>query len=215
MADVGGWNPGPGVDLRLEREQAEDVVDRARDRLDTPGAPRPDRRADEVHHRHARAPHGDLDVEIEIGGVHADEGHRRIGQQVLLQFAPDGENLAQLAEHLDITVDRQLVHRPVRCEALLRHARAADALVGDIPRQPRMQPLEQQRGQQVAGRLAGCHADAAGRRGGRLRQRTMPRLVAAMKSAKVRSASRLRASSVCATCAAISAWAWSKLRSLL
>ena len=114
-----------------------------------------------------------------------------------------------MAEHFHVAVDRQLVHRPIGLKTLLGHARTADAVVGNIGGQLCVQPLEQQRGQQIAGRLACHHADAARRRGplGLIGQRTMPRLVAAMKSANAVSTSRVGASSAWATCAAISALA--------
>ena len=148
MTNVRGRNARLGVDFGLEREQAEDVVNSLGDRFDAPGTPRPDRRADEVHHRHTRLPHGDLDVEIEVRRIDADEGQRRIGQQILLESFADSEDLTQLAKHFHVAVDRQLVHRPIGLEALLGHARAADAVVGNIGGQLLcVQPLEQQRGQ--------------------------------------------------------------------
>ena len=121
-------------------------------------APGPDRRADEVDRLHARRFQLGLDAEVEVGRVDADEGIGLVGEQALDQAVPDREDLAEMAEHLEVAAHRELVVRPPGDEAALGHARAADAF-GDEPRPARPQAGEQRAGEQVARSLARDHRE--------------------------------------------------------
>ncbi len=127
MTHVRRGNTGLGVDFRLEREQAEDVVHRPRNRADTTAAPRPDRWTDKVHNGNSRAPQRNFETEIEIRRIHANKTQRRTGQQLITNRATSGQNLSQRSKNFDIAVDGQRLHRPMRNEPLRHHAASANS----------------------------------------------------------------------------------------
>ena len=65
------------------------MVHVARNALDPPAAPGPDRRADEVDRADAAAPQPRLQAEVEVGRIDADEGTRPLLQQALGQRVAD------------------------------------------------------------------------------------------------------------------------------
>ena len=162
MADVSRRDARLFHQRDFERKHAQHVIDGLHDLLDAPAAPRPDRRTHEMHGRNARVAQRMFEPEIEIGRIDADEHRRRLGQQLPLQLVADAENLGNVLERLDIAAHGQLVHRPVGVEAGGRHARAADAAIVRRGGQPLLEPAEQRRREQVAGRLARDHRDAQG-----------------------------------------------------
>ena len=145
MADVDRVDAVLGVDLGLERKDAEHQVGGLLDLLDPLAAPGPDRRADEVHRLHAGGAQLDLEVEVEVGRVDADEGVGLVLHQPLGQLVADADDLAEVAEHLDVAAHRELVVRPPGLKALLGHPRARRC-----PRPPG--PASARAGPRAAGR---------------------------------------------------------------
>ena len=99
------------VERGLERKQREHHVHRPRDLREAVASPCPDRRADEVNRLHAGATQRELQREVEIRSIHADE---RIGW-ILGESpgqAPSDRNELQVAPgRLGETHDRQALHR--------------------------------------------------------------------------------------------------------
>ena len=164
MADVGDRHAGLLVDLFLEREDHQHVRHRLLDFLDAPAPPGPDLRADEVHGRDAGRLQLHLEAEVKAGIVGADEHRRPFGQQAVAQVVLDALDLAVARDHFEQAAHGQRVHRQVGDEALLGHARAADAVEARFG-QMRAQAGQQAAGKHVAGHLAGDqrYRDVSGR----------------------------------------------------
>ena len=200
------------VDLRLERKDAQHEVGRAADLVDPLAAPGPDRRADEMDRLHSRGLELDLDAEVEVGRVDADEGIGPGGEQALDEPAADRQDLAQVAEHLGIAAHRELVVRPPGGKAAarpcagrrsLRRRARASARAGWPAASPRAgRPRPRPRPSRSAGRQeSSTHGNA---------QRAMPRRAEARKSPTRRASSA--ASGIDSASAAIRARASSSVR---
>ena len=158
MADIGHRQAFLGVKRRLEREDRQQMRDGAHDAARAPAAPGPDGRADVLDRGNAGLLEFALEVEIEIGGIHADEHRGPLGQQAIGEPAPDAHDLPVVAQHFGVAAHAQLVHGHVGLEPFGDHLRAADAGKAQI-RTARFQRRDQVRGEQVARRLRGHHAD--------------------------------------------------------
>ena len=90
-------------------------------------APRPDRRADEVHRANALPAQLFLERQVEIRRVDADEHLRLRRDHALAQRATKTQQARQMAQHLDVAAHRQLAHVVPRFESRSDHAVAADA----------------------------------------------------------------------------------------
>lgn len=149
------------VQLGLEGKQAQHVAHRAGDALQTPLAPSPDRRADEVDRRDAAILEALLEPQAEVGGIDADEGGRRIFLEQVEQAAADARQLTVVFEGIDVAMHGELLGGPEGLEADRLHLGAADAEELGI-RQVALERLDQVAGEEVAGRLARHHGDAQG-----------------------------------------------------
>ena len=156
MTDVTHVEAVPLIQRRLEGEEAEQVVDRANDFFQTPAPPGPDRRTDVMDAVHAARLEFPLKVEIEIGSIDADKNIRRIGQQAGAGCPSNSRNAVVVLERIDITKDRQFIHRRPDIKTAGRHLRPADAekyRVGN----PRPDRLDQVPRQLVTRRFASDH----------------------------------------------------------
>jgi hypothetical protein len=108
----------------------------------------------------------DLQVQIEIGRIHAHEEIGRIREQPLAQLAPDGHDFDIVTQYLHIAHDRQLFHGKEGLHTGLHHARASDAVkVGAGIKAP--QGLDKRGRQGIPGGLARRDRDAQSRAAGR------------------------------------------------
>ena len=81
-----------------------------------------------MHRPHAARLQVGFQIQVEIGRVDADEHVGSVGgQQALLQLRADADDLAVVAQHLDIAAHRQLLAGPPGLEAVSGHLWAADA----------------------------------------------------------------------------------------
>ena len=127
MPDIIHRHTGLPVQLRLMREQHQHVRYRALDFVDALAAPRPDRRADVVDGGNAVLFENELQIEVEVRRVHRDEQVRAVGQEIFAQPAADADDLAIVAQHLDVAAHRQLFHREQDFHADGLHPGATDA----------------------------------------------------------------------------------------
>ena len=210
MAAVGGGDAGLAVDGFLEGKDQQHVVHRLADLLDALASPGPDGRTDEMIGAHAGSPQPGFQPQVEVGGIHADEGLGGPAQQPLAELAAYPQQARQCLEGFGVAMDSQPFGRPPGLEALGLHARAANAGTDRAVRAGRWgqrkcvpcpgrhgcvvrlaggkrgagsalpAPAGQHRSrQQVAGGLAGHHADAG--RGHGAAQRAMPRVASPRK----------------------------------
>ena len=131
----------------------------------------------------------ELDAEVEVGRVDADEGIGRLGEQPLDEPVADREDLAEVAEHLEIAAHRELVVRPPGGEALLGHARTADALGDERAASARAgwrAATPPSRSPDASPATIAKRGDARGHRRADDAQRAMPRFAAARKLADQR-----------------------------
>ena len=96
------------VERGFEGKQAQHPVDGPCDLVHAPLAPCPDRRADVVRRADACAPQLDLQAQVEIGRVDADEHVRRIFAQASQQAAPQLHQAGQVGQHFEQSHDGQL-----------------------------------------------------------------------------------------------------------
>ena len=76
---------------------------------------------------HAGSPQSGFQPQVEVGGVHADEGLGGPAQQPLAELAAHPQQARQRLEGFGVAMDGQPFGRPPGLEALGLHARAADA----------------------------------------------------------------------------------------
>src|SRR6185295_10068665 len=69
----------------------------------------------------------DLEVEIEIRGIHADEKCRAMSQEMVAQAPADAHNLAVMLEDFHVAEHAKLVHRVEQARAYGLHLRPANA----------------------------------------------------------------------------------------
>ena len=83
-----------------------------------------------------RGPQFDLEIEVEVGRVDADERGRCGSASRSAPELPCGclRSPEVMAQHLDVATHRELVDRPVGAKALGDHPRTADAVRGEVPR---------------------------------------------------------------------------------
>jgi len=113
-----------------------------------------------------------LDAEVEVRGVDADEHVRLFVDQGADQPAAALEQFRQATEHLDQAHHRQALHGEIAVETLGLHARPTDAdelCIGMAG----LDGLHQAGAEDVAGRLAGDQGDLQGTGHA---QRVMPRV---------------------------------------
>ena len=116
------------IKRRLERKQREHHVHGSRDLPEPVTPPGPDGGADEMNGPDPGAAQRELEREVEVRGVHADERIGRIAGEPPGQTPPDGDQLQVAADDLEQPHDRQALHRIQGLAAERRHARPRDAL---------------------------------------------------------------------------------------
>ena len=123
MPDIARRDAVRLVQSRLEREQAQHMVDGAADLVHAPGTPGPDRRTDELDRLDAAGLEPRLESEIEVGRIDADEGVGWIAQQSLGELVADARDPAVVAQHLGVAAHGELVARPPGSKPMRRHLR--------------------------------------------------------------------------------------------
>ena len=129
VADVGRGDAVLGVDRRLERERCT-APGRRRCLIFSTRLPR-QAQIDGLTKCTVLTPRGaqpGLEVEVEVGRIDADEDVGLVAQQPLGELVADADDLAVVAQHLDVAAHRELVVRPPGLEAARGHPRPADAL---------------------------------------------------------------------------------------
>ena len=127
MAAVGGGDASLAIDGFLEGKDQQHVVHRLADLLDAFTPPGPDGRTDEMIGAHAGSPQPGFQPQIEVGGVHADEGLGGPAQQPQAELAAYPQKARQCLESFGVAMDGQPFGRPPGLETLGLHARTANA----------------------------------------------------------------------------------------
>ncbi len=140
-------------------------------------------------------------VEVELGGIDADERVRAQGEELGAQAAAQPPQPRQVMQHLEQPDDRELGRCRERLTARGLHRRPRDAHEAR-PRLVLADRPDQRGAQVVAGGLAGHHAE--GRGAGRRHQRMMLRSLAPRNSTNGRISGWVAASSVSRSCASAS-----------
>ena len=149
------------VERGLERKQREHHVHRPRDLRKPVAAPCPDRRTDEVDRLHAGAAQRELQREVEVRSIHADERIGWILGESPGQAPPDRNELQIAPDRLGQPHDRQALHRIQGLAAEGLHARTRNALE-PRPRHPCANRFDQPAREHVSGRLAGDDGESQG-----------------------------------------------------
>ena len=145
----------------FKRKEAEHEVNAAANFVDALFFPCPQRRADVMHRLHAARVQGAGDAQVEIGGVDADEHIRRVARPMGKQRFLRGEDVRQVAQHLDQPHHREAVHVNQRIKPRRLHRRAADAAEARIG-QAFAQGSKERCAEQVAGGFAREQGDVQG-----------------------------------------------------
>ncbi|MCY1215477.1 hypothetical protein D9M72_273240 [compost metagenome] len=103
----------------------------------------------------------ELDPEVEVRCVDADEDVGAFVDQGLDQPLAPTQQLRKATEHLHQAHDRQALHGEIGLQPFGLHARAANADELDVG-MARLERLHQGRAEDIAGRLAGNQRDAQG-----------------------------------------------------
>ena len=144
----------------FEWKQRQHLAHRALDLAQTLFAPHPDRRTHVVHRRNAACLEAQLEIEIEIRRIDADEHSGRAGNKATAQLAANADDLEKMLKHLDIPAHREFLERKPYFHAGSFHARPADA--GEIKlRHQLAQCAYQLAAEQIARRFSGNHANGA------------------------------------------------------
>ncbi|MNN57930.1 hypothetical protein D3C81_1729450 [compost metagenome] len=123
----------------------------------------------------------ELDTQVEVRRVDADEHVRALGDKGLDQAFAARQQLGQAPQHFHQAHDRQALHGEVGVQPFGLHARAANADELGVG-MSRLERLHQGGAEDIAGRLAGDQRDAQGTIHGD--QRVMPRVEDWMESRK-------------------------------
>ena len=106
-----------------------------------------------------------FELQIEVGGVHADKKARLINGQALEELLADAHNFAVAQQHVPAkTMHRQFVVRPPGLKPLRCHARPANACRHQS-RPACAQRLQQQAGQQITRGFSSHHGQGPRRLG--------------------------------------------------
>ena len=162
MADELNRHAAVPIDGFLERKDDQHQIGELTDRLEPLRTPRPDLRADVVHHRNPERFDAPRQPEIEIRKVDDDERVRTVRAGPGDQPAERGVGARNLPDGLGQPRDRHTAIVFEQGAARGRECGSAHAADGDL-RIDRVQLAHERAGVQIAGRLAAGKKESRGR----------------------------------------------------